>query len=246
GEILGKDLRRDRAEIKRRIGYVAQHFGLYLDLTVEENVRFYGDLYEPRATRKTLEYRDFLLEKYGLARYRKTIAGNLSGGFKQRLALITAITHKPELIFLDEPTAGVDPVTRKEIWDLFYDLAHEGATLFVTTHYMEEAERCDRLAFIFDGRVVVEGAPQEIKKGLAGREVFTVRGRYDRRVVERARALEGVETVNQFGDTLRVIARSGLHAEASLARELGFEAGDIGRATPSIEDVFVNLTERRR
>ncbi len=241
--VLGYDVARDPEAVKRRIGYVSQQFGLYGDLSVDENVRFYADIYG--ATDR--DYREHLLEHYGFADKRRRLAGALSGGFKQRLALVCALTHKPKLVFLDEPTAGVDPVTRKELWDLFYSLTGDGTTLFVTTHYMEEAERCDRVAFIFRGRLVLNDAPDRVKAHLGERDLFHVRCRYDPGLVERARALPGVETVNQFGTTLRLVVERGRYTPASLARDLAHRevtAQHIYPTEPTMEDVFVNLTSR--
>ncbi len=242
-QVLGFDVARDPEEVKRRIGYVSQQFGLYGDLSVDENVRFYADIYS--ATDRA--YREHLLEHYGFADKRRRLARDLSGGYKQRLALVCALTHRPRLVFLDEPTAGVDPVTRKELWDLFYSLTSDRTTLFVTTHYMEEAERCDRVAFIFRGRLVLNDAPDRVKAHLGERDLFHVRCRYDPQLVARARALPGVETVNQFGTTLRLIIDRGRFNPATLAAALGWPTiteAQILPTEPTMEDVFVNLTSR--
>jgi ABC-2 type transport system ATP-binding protein len=230
GSVLGFDLYREAERIKRRIGYVAQQFGLYDNLTAAENLDFYASLYgaaEPTALAR-------LIERYGFAPYRDVQAKNLSGGFRQRLALICAL-----------PTAGVDPGVRKELWDFFYELADSGTTLFVTTHYMEEAERCDRLAFIHHGRLIADDTPEGIKQALVARDVFRVGCRYEPEVVARARRLEGVEMVNQFGDALRLVLARGRYDEAALKQALGFEERPevaIERDRPTIEDVFVTLT----
>jgi ABC-2 type transport system ATP-binding protein len=241
GTVLGFDLHREAEAIKRRIGYVAQHFGLYDQLTSSENLEFYARVYG-RARPETL---DALIHRYGFDEHRDVKAKNLSGGYRQRLALICALTHEPRLLFLDEPTAGVDPSVRKELWDFFYELADAGTTLFVTTHYMEEAERCDRLAFIHRGRLVVDDTPEGIKGALGDRDVFAVGCRYDPDVVARARRLDGIEMVNQFGSTLRLVMARGRHDAQSLKQALGL--GDrpevaVASDRPSIEDVFVTLT----
>jgi ABC-2 type transport system ATP-binding protein len=243
GTVLGFDVNREAESIKRRIGYVAQHFGLYDELTASENLRFYDRVYGGERP-KLLEG---LIGRYGFAEHRDVLAKNLSGGYRQRLALICALTHEPILLFLDEPTAGVDPSVRKELWDFFYELADAGTTLFVTTHYMEEAERCDRLAFIHHGRLVVDGTPDEIKEALTDCDVFAVGCRYDPEVVSRARRLDGIEIVNQFGSTLRLVTRRGRYEEGALKQALGL--GDrpdivVAMDSPSIEDVFVTLTGR--
>lgn len=241
GTVLGFDLNREAEAIKRRIGYVAQHFGLYNELTASENLDFYARVYG-RTKSATLEG---LIHRYGFDEYRDVRAKNLSGGYRQRLALICALTHEPRLLFLDEPTAGVDPSVRKELWDFFYELADAGTTLFVTTHYMEEAERCDRLAFIHRGRLVVDDTPEGIKGALTGRDVFAVGCRYDPDVVARARGLDGIQMVNQFGNTLRLVTTQGRYDEPALKQALGLaDRPDVAVAIdrPSIEDVFVTLT----
>jgi ABC-2 type transport system ATP-binding protein len=243
--VLGYDIGSDSEAIKRRIGYVSQQFGLYSDLTVEENLDFYADLYGAADRR----FRRDLISRYGMAEMKRCRAGNLSGGFRQRLALICALSHRPSLLFLDEPTAGVDPVMRKELWDLFYQLTENGTTLFVTTHYMEEAERCHTLAFIFGGRIILHDTPGKVKRLLADRDVFEIRYAYSKERVDRLAGQSGIETVNPFGGALRVIARKGEYTEKDLYTLLG--ASDlppdaVRRSEPSIEDVFVNLTERVR
>jgi len=241
GTVLGFDLLRQAEEIKRRIGYVAQRFGLYDELTAGENLRFYARVYGTAPPERLAG----LIERYGFAEHRDVQAKNLSGGYRQRLALICALTHQPKLLFLDEPTAGVDPTVRKELWDFFYELAAAGTTLFVTTHYMEEAERCDRLAFIHHGHLVVDDTPEGIKKGLTDSDVFAVGCRYDPDVVGRARRLDGVQMVSQFGNTLRLVTARGCYDESTLKRALGLaERSEVSvvRDQPSIEDVFVTLT----
>jgi ABC-2 type transport system ATP-binding protein len=243
GVVLGFDVGREAEEVKRRIGYVAQHFGLYDELTASENLRFYARVYGGERS----DVLDRLIQRYGFAEHRDVLAKNLSGGYRQRLALICALTHEPRLLFLDEPTAGVDPSVRKELWDFFYELADTGTTLFVTTHYMEEAERCDRLAFIHRGRLVVDGTPDEIKQALTDCDVFAVGCRYDPDVVSRARRLQGIEIVNQFGNTLRLVTTRGAFDAGALKQALGLgDRTDVVVASdrPSIEDVFVTLTGR--
>jgi ABC-2 type transport system ATP-binding protein len=241
GRVVGYDLLREAEAIKWHIGYVAQHFGLYDDLTAAENLTFYARIY--RATDAAVL--EQLIERNGFREHRDVLARDLSGGFRQRLALICALTHSPRLLFLDEPTAGVDPAVRKELWDRFYELANGGATLFVTTHYMEEAERCDRLAFLHRGRLVAMDTPDGIKSSLTGKDVFVVHCRYDPEVVSRARQAAGVDMVNQFGATLRLIAEEGRYDERTVRGAVGLSRRDdvaITRDRPTIEDVFVMLT----
>ena len=231
--------------IKRRIGYVSQQFGLYSDLTVEENLRFYSELYGAEEGWQTEE----LIQRYGFSDKRRQRAANLSGGFRQRLALICALSHQPDLVFLDEPTAGVDPVMRKELWDIFYQMTEGGTTLFVTTHYMEEAERCHTLAFIFGGRIILHDTPGNVKRLLQDRDVFEVRYPYSKDMLLRLERAAGVETVNPFGNILRVIAGKGAYTPESLHALLGVRGMPLEavlRSESSIEDVFVNLTQRVR
>jgi ABC-2 type transport system ATP-binding protein len=241
GRVVGYDLVTQAEDLKRHIGYVAQHFGLYDDLTAAENLRFYARVYG----RPDASILDRLLARYGFDEYRNVLARHLSGGFRQRLALVCALTHAPELLFLDEPTAGVDPAVRKQLWDFFYELADRGTTLFITTHYMEEAERCDRLAFLHRGRLVADGTPDDIKQSFDDRDVFVLRCRYDPRVVAAAGRLDGVQLVNQFGSTLRIVAAKSSQSERRLLERLRLEDRKdvtIARDRPTIEDVFVLLT----
>jgi ABC-2 type transport system ATP-binding protein len=164
--IMGFDVNREIDRVKPLIGYMSQSFGLYSDLTVEENLWFYSRLYLPARTAR--EKAEALTVSLGLEAYRKTLAARLSGGWKQRLALGCALVHDPAVIFLDEPTAGIDPVSRRMMWDYLYGLAEKGKTLFVTTHYMEEAERCHRIGFIWKGRLAALDSPRRIKSGPTG------------------------------------------------------------------------------
>ena len=167
GEIKINNMSVDKA--KNDFGYVAQHFGQYEELSVWENLKFYASMYD--VTDK--ERLNYLLDRYHLTPYKKKRAGTLSGGYQRRLALVCALAHNPKVLFLDEPTAGIDPVTRKLLWDDFYQLSTEGKTLFVTTHYMEEAQRCHQLAFISTGKIVAEGSPDSIKQAVGDVRVFS-------------------------------------------------------------------------
>ena len=200
--ILGLDLFSQTEKIKQLIGYVAQYFALYPDLTVEENITFYGGLYGVDDLQRLREQ----LEIYGLDAFQNKMAGLLSGGYKRRLAIACATTHDPDLIFLNEPTAGIDPVTRKELWDLFYQLATTGKTLFVTTHYMEEAERCNRLAFLNQGKLVAQGSPSEIRTSMPDQQVYSCEISHNPELTKALKNLPGIQLVNQFGSELRIIA----------------------------------------
>ena len=238
--VLGMDLFTATEQIKRRIGYVAQQFALYPDLTVAENIAFYGGLY---GVVDSVRMRQ-LLETYDLEQFRDRRAGYLSGGYQRRLAMAAATMHDPELIFLDEPTAGIDPVTRKELWDLFYALTADGKTLFVTTHYMEEAERCNCLAFLNRGRLVAQGTPREIRESLHGMQVYLSRVSHDPGLNRELLRIDGVQLVNQFGGDLRIIASAAVTPESlrqTIARFHG-EVAEIEAVDTSIEDAFMSIT----
>jgi len=162
GKVAGYDIKKEPERIKEQIGYMSQKFSLYQDLTVEENIEFFGGIY--KLPRRVLEERkQWVLDMAGLKGREKTLTADLAGGWKQRLALGCAILHQPKIVFLDEPTAGVDPLSRRDFWYLIYELSEKGMTIFVTTHYMDEAEHCDRLALIHLGRVIASGSPEELK-----------------------------------------------------------------------------------
>jgi ABC-2 type transport system ATP-binding protein len=239
-QVLGLDLVREADAIKRRIGYVAQHFALYPELTAYENLDFYSHLYGEVEPARLTE----LLATYGLERFRDRFAGQLSGGYKRRLSIACALSHDPELVFLDEPTAGIDPVTRKELWDLFYDLATSGKTLFVTTHYMEEAERCHQLAFLSRGKRVASGSPAELRAGLGGRAVWAFDADHDPVLMSRLRNLPAVAVVNRMGQSVRLVVEKDFPQDQ--LRELLAEWPGAGEPQPvraTLEDVFIALTE---
>jgi len=250
GSVLGFDIRKDQESIKERIGYMSQRFSLYEDLTVEENLEFYASIYGvpkpewgPRIAR--------MVRMADLTGRERDLAGTLSGGWKQRLALGCCIVHTPRLIFLDEPTAGVDPVSRRNFWDLIYRLAEEGTTIMVTTHYMDEAEHCDTLGFIYKGRLLVQGGPAEIKATQLQGQVWEVDCTLPGRGLEVLEMMGGVEEVVRYGRLLHLItSRDGL-SEAGVAHALeqaGIQVRRVEGVPPSIEDIFVSfvgLDERR-
>lgn len=239
-QILGFNLITESERIKKQIGYVAQQFSLYPDLTVFENLAFYAGLYGVTDKQRLLQ----LLELYELTQFRDRPANFLSGGYKRRLAIACATPHDPQLIFLDEPTAGIDPVTRKELWDLFYRLTTEGKTLFVTTHYMEEAERCHRLAFLSHGKRVAAGSPVQIRNSLEGQKVFAGEIQHNPKLTGALSKAPGVRLVNQFGSELRIITEASVTSESlqKLIASNYTEPFELQLVTASMEDAFMSLT----
>lgn len=237
--VLGYDLFRQTETIKRHIGYVAQNFALYADMTVYENLSFYAGLYGVSDRQRYMN----LLETYDLEQFRNRAAGKLSGGYKRRLSIACATAHRPKLLFLDEPTAGIDPVTRKELWDLFYRLSTDGITLFVTTHYMEEAERCHRLAFINHGRSVIQGTPQAIRDSLTDHIVYACNMPHQPSLLDELNHIDGVSLINQFGDQLRIITDDTVTIAQVSALVGRFDtAARVEVVQPGIEDAFMALT----
>ena len=239
GEVLidGADI--DRA--RKRIGYVAQRFGQYEELTIWENLRFYAEMYGVRDRQRLRA----LLRRYGLQAYAAKPAAILSGGFQRRLALACALAHDPEVLFLDEPTAGIDPVTRKLLWDEFYQLSASGKTLFVTTHYMEEAQRCQQLAFIEQGRTIAAGTPDTIRRSLGDVAVYTVRLGFDPAVHAALQAEPAVLLVNQFGGELRIVVSRDFPGArlAGIIGDIRGEPVEPASAELNLEDVFIGLTQ---
>ncbi len=251
--VLGFDVRTDSEDIKRRIGYMSQKFSLYPDLSVRENLEFYGRVYGLPPAR--LEQR--IAEVLGLTSLDDRIeqlAANLSGGWKQRLALGCALIHEPEVVFLDEPTAGIDPVARRQLWDLLFELSGRGVTLFVTTHYMDEAERCSSVGYIYQSKLLVLGDTDDLK-GLPdvtpkGTRRFELALPAATMQLARLRSMDGVLDATLFGDTIHTLVSDEL-SEATIAERLGFqrEQVEIRPIAPTLEDVFVTLTgaaDRRR
>jgi len=242
--IAGGDLLKDAVSIKKKIGYVSQHFGLYAELTVLENIRFYAELYGVHDEQRILQ----LLKKYAIDAFSDAKAGSLSGGYQRRLALVCALVHDPQLLFLDEPTAGIDPVTRKRIWDIFYALVSEGKTLFVTTHYMEEAERCTEIAFLDRGKIIARGSPQAVQESLVDYDIYAFSAPFDHAMLTYLETQESVVLINQFGNVLRIMVHQTLH-EARL-RELmePYVKGEIvlEKTHANLEDVFIALTQEKK
>jgi ABC-2 type transport system ATP-binding protein len=246
GSVVGFDIAREAERIKERIGYMTQRFSLYEDLTVIENLQFYAGIYGVplRHRRRRVEE---VLASTGLAGRRKQLAGTLSGGWKQRVALASATIHEPPLLFLDEPTAGVDPVSRRDFWEQIHQLAARGTTVLLTTHYMDEAERCHRLAFIFGGELLDVGTPDEVveRRNLRVAELDVERAT-EAAVLLRADAR--VEEVAHYGHTLRVATHGGADAVETAAGVLGAAGIEIRssfRSRATVEDAFVAMVRKQ-
>ena len=247
--VLGFDIERQTDDIRQNIGYMSQQFSLYQELTVWENINFYAHVYGLQGERLKRR-RDEVIALTHLGPFVDRRAGRLSGGWKQRLALACALAHEPKIIFLDEPTAGIDPVARRELWDLFFQLSSEGMTLFVTTHYMDEAERCARVGYIYNSRLITCGAPDDLKQlpdvtpaGARWVEVFCPQTTVALSELKRA---DFVLNATIFGQSIHLLMRAETPAgrvEEVLAR-VGIHDVETAPARPSLEDVFVSLTRR--
>jgi ABC-2 type transport system ATP-binding protein len=247
GTVAGFDVRTEAEQVKSHIGYMSQRFSLYEDLTVEENIDFYSGIYRI-APKKKKERKEWVIEMAGLQQHRNSRTAILSGGWKQRLALGCAILHEPPIIFLDEPTSGVDPISRRQFWDLIYDLSGKGVTAFVTTHYMDEAEYCDRLGLIYRGNLIAMGTPETLKAQLMREEVLEVFCERPQEAMGEIEKVHGVQEVALFGKGLHVVAENGEAASLAIGRllgERGYRIERIEKIVPSLEDVFVSLIEAR-
>ncbi len=246
GTVLGLDIRTQTEQIRERIGYMSQRFSLYEDLTVAENIEFYAGVYGVTNERLRARKR-WVLAMAGLEGRENTLTAELSVGWKQRLALGCAIVHEPEILFLDEPTSGVDPLSRRQFWDLIYHMAKGGVTVFVTTHYMDEAEHCDRLCLIYGGRIVALGTPEEMKTRYSAGALVEVEVEPQMPALERLIADPQVYDAAVFGRRLHVVLPTEIDASAYLQRalhEAGFRVTSLEVVSPSLEDVFVALVEQ--
>jgi ABC-2 type transport system ATP-binding protein len=241
GKILGMDVRKDAAEIRRRVGYMSQKFGLYEDLTVAENIAFYAGVYGLSGSRFGQRTRE-VQELTGIEPYMQRRAGQLSGGWKQRLALACSIIHSPEVVFLDEPTAGIDPVARRALWDLLFQLSGQGVTFFVTTHYMDEAERCGRVGYIYLSKLIAIGTVAELQRLPDANPPGTVRVQIvttnPSEMLDSVRKMEGVREATIFGHAIHALAETD-KLDALRGKMPGAKVEAI---EPSLEDVFVTLT----
>jgi len=240
--VLGHDIRGDVRPLRARLGYMSQRFTLYKDLTVDENLTFYGRAYSMSKARLGPR-KKAIVEMAGLVGREKSLTRDLAGGWKQRLALGCAIIHEPELLFLDEPTAGVDPVSRRAFWDLLYDLAAGGATVLVTTHYMDEAEHCHRLAFIQGGRIVALGSPSQIKETVMRGQVLEIDCDDPARALMALREIGELEEVALYGALIHVVAEQVSERRTEIAQALrlgGVQVRSMDVIAPSLEDVFIS------
>ncbi len=241
----GFEIAAQAEEIKRNIGYMSQKFSLYDDLEVEENIDFFSGIYGVPGERRELR-KEYVLKMAGLSDRRRTMTRLLPGGLKQRLALGCAILHEPPILFLDEPTSGVDPIARRNFWELIYDLSSAGHTIFVSTHYMDEAEYCHRIALMYRGRIIALGAPPELKQTLRSHSILMLESSD---ALESMRALEGAEGISEvavFGGGLHVTATDPDRASALIRARLaarGVEVRRLEPILPSMEDVFVAMIE---
>jgi ABC-2 type transport system ATP-binding protein len=235
GRCLGYDVRTQQAEIKRHVGYMTQKFSYYEDLSIRENLDFIARIYDVPDRANAVQHS---LDRLGLANRSHQLAGQLSGGWKQRLALAACLIHSPQLLLLDEPTAGVDPKARREFWDQIHRLAAEGLTVLITTHYMDEAERCHRLAYLAYGKLLARGTVDEVVSS-ARLSTWEITGGNLLAVAERLRGQPGVEQVVPFGNTLHVSGHDAVHLEAALAAVPGRR-----QIASSLEDVFISLMDR--
>lgn len=247
GTVAGFDMRTQPEEIKANIGYMSQKFSLYEDLTVEENIDFYSGIYGIPPAKKQAR-KEWALQMASLQAHRQSRTGILSGGWKQRLSLGCAILHEPPVIFLDEPTSGVDPISRRQFWDLIYALAAKGVTVFVTTHYMDEAEYCDRIALIYRGEIIAIGPPATLKTETMHEEVVEVVCDRPQDAMGFLEELSEVKETALFGRGLHAVTADAKAAKPAIAAAL--RAGNcpverIEQIEPSMEDVFVSLIEAR-
>src|SRR5690349_14087166 len=249
--VEGIDVRTDSEGVRERIGYMSQNFSLYYDLTVAENLKFYGRIYslEPARLKRRINE---IVQLNGLGPYLNRLSAQLSGGWKQRLALGCAMLHEPKLIFLDEPTAGIDPVARRQLWDLLFELSAQGITFFVTTHYMDEAERCGHVAYIYYGKLIADGTPNSLRQlpdvqppGTKRVEITTAEVT---RALRFARQMPGIRSATIFGQSIHALIEDHFNLDELREQLLknGIAVAEIRPLAPSLEDVFLRLTYKHQ
>ena len=245
GRVLGIDVARDPEGVKRRIGYMSQRFSLYEDLTVRQNLRFFGGVYGLRGARAR-EREEWAVGMADLAGKEDRLTGELPGGWKQRLALACAVLHEPKVVFLDEPTSGVDPLSRRRFWALIDEMSEEGVTVFVTTHYLDEAEYCHRLALIHAGRLAAQGTVSELKEVFAGRAVLEVSAPDLSAALELLGEQEWALETSVFGTRIHVVVEEADEGRRLVTTSLegqGNPPRSVERIVPSLEDVFIHHVE---
>ena len=245
--VIGFDVFTEAEKIKANIGYMSQKFSLYEDLTVEENIDFYSGIYQiPKAEKKVRK--DWVIKMSGLEEHRNSLTAILPGGWRQRLALGCALLHKPPVIFLDEPTSGVDPISRRNFWDLIYQLAAEAVTVFVTTHYMDEAEYCDRLAMIYRGELVAIGTPDELKIRYMSADILNLECSDPFKMLQTVKEIPDIKEAALFGRGLHLTvenAQTVIPVIVTALEKRKVEYTRLEKIKPSLEDVFVSIIEER-
>ncbi len=245
--VLGYDVFSEAEKIKSHIGYMSQKFSLYEDLTVEENIDFYSGIYQIPQGEKAAR-KEWAIKMSGLDEHRKSLTSILAGGWRQRLALGCALLHKPPVIFLDEPTSGVDPISRRNFWDLINELAAEGVTVFVTTHYMDEAEYCDRLAMIYRGELVAIGAPDEMKIRYMNADILNLECTDPFKMLQAVKKIPVIKDAALFGRGLHLLvekAETAIPVIVTALKEQEQPYTRLDKIKPSLEDVFVSIIEER-
>jgi ABC-2 type transport system ATP-binding protein len=242
GTCLGFDVRTQSEQIKRQVGYMTQRFSFWEDLSIRENLDFVARIYELPDRNARVEQ---TLQRLGLVQRQRQLAGELSGGWKQRLALAACMLHEPKLLLLDEPTAGVDPKARRDFWEEIHTLSEQGLTVLVSTHYMDEAERCDRIVYILNGKMIARGTVAEVI-AQSGLVTFVIEGEGVRRLLQKIQNQPGVEYAAFFGAALHVSGQNREALERALAPYRGESGIKIEEAQPSLEDVFIHLQEQAK
>jgi ABC-2 type transport system ATP-binding protein len=251
GVIDGIDVMQNPDEVKLRIGYMSQKFSLYDDLTVLENLKFYAQIYGLKGAEAARKIEE-TMQRNAIEPYKERFAGKLSGGWKQRLALGCAMLHNPKIVYLDEPTAGIDPVARRKLWDLLFDLSGQGVTFFVTTHYMDEAERCSHLAYIYYGKLIADGTPDTLREipevNPPGTHRFEIAVKDVTTALRQTRKLPFMKSATIFGRSIHALLEDRI-SRSELERELqniGVNYEEIRPLAPDLEDVFVELTYKHQ
>lgn len=247
GNVLNLDIITKSEEIRARVGYMSQKFSLYKDLTVMENLNFFAGVFNISGAEKDSKI-DELVGLTRLSEYKNNLAGELPRGVQQRLAFAVSLIHDPEIIFLDEPTGGVDPSLRRYFWDVIVQLSEKGKTIMVTTHYMDEVERCNDICFIHGGRIIAKGSPSQLKKEHIKGQAYECKSEQKVKLVEYLKGIEGVSQPFPAGDRVRFIIDPRVKNPDSVCehfRQKGLSTGNVKKTTPTLEDVFVFLTKNR-